>query len=170
MCLWLPQWSYIVVRLAKVTPCPYEYFSLRTTDTTMYYHDHPRHHDCLNHRLSSLILSVPALLHPECREHFRQSLSSWWHQSWISVCLHHFQYWSVSPFWKEEASVGVAGNAVISVKHILIESADLLEIRKKYFEEKSLYLLFRNVIPEICCCCCCCWEISVFYKIWSVLR
>ena len=37
---------------------------------------------------------------------------------------------------------------VIAVKHILIECADLLEIRKKYFEEKSLYSLFRNVIPE----------------------
>ena len=33
--------------------------------------------------------------------------------------------------------------------HILIECADLLEIRKKYFEEKPLYLLFRNAIPEI---------------------
>ena len=43
----------------------------------------------------------------------------------------------------------VACNAVITVKHILIESADLLEIRKKYFEERSLYSLFRNIIPEI---------------------
>ena len=50
---------------------------------------------------------------------------------------------------KEEAPVCVACNAVITVKHILIESADLLEIRKKYFEEISLYSLFRNVIPEI---------------------
>ena len=41
------------------------------------------------------------------------------------------------------------GNAVITVKHILIECAYLLEVRKKYFEEKSLYSLFRNVIPEI---------------------
>ena len=32
----------------------------------------------------------------------------------------------------------VACNAVITVTHILIEYADLLEIRKKYFEEKSL--------------------------------
>ena len=50
---------------------------------------------------------------------------------------------------KEEAPVCVACNAVITVKHILIECADLLEIRKKYFEERSLYSLFRNVIPEI---------------------
>ena len=28
-------------------------------------------------------------------------------------------------------------------------TADLLEIRKKYFEERSLYSLFQNVIPEI---------------------
>ena len=50
---------------------------------------------------------------------------------------------------KEEAPVCVACDAVITVKHILIECADLLEIRKKYFEENSLYSLFRNVIPEI---------------------
>ena len=50
---------------------------------------------------------------------------------------------------KEEAPVCVACNTVITVKHILIECADLLEIRKKYFEEKSLCSLFRNVIPEI---------------------
>ena len=50
---------------------------------------------------------------------------------------------------KKEAPVCVACNTVITVKHILIECADLLEIRKKYFEEKSLYSLFRNVIPEI---------------------
>ena len=33
----------------------------------------------------------------------------------------------------------------------MIECADLLEIRKKYFEEKSLDSLFRNVIPEDWC-------------------
>ena len=50
---------------------------------------------------------------------------------------------------KEEAPVCVAYNVVLTVKHILIECGDLLEIRKKNFEEKSLYSLFRNVIPEI---------------------
>ena len=50
---------------------------------------------------------------------------------------------------KEEAHVCVECNAVITVKHILNECADLLEIRQKYFEDKSLYSLFRNVIPEI---------------------
>ena len=50
---------------------------------------------------------------------------------------------------KEEAPVCVAFNAVITVKHVLIECADLLEIRNKYFEEKYLYSLFRNVIPEL---------------------
>ena len=70
---------------------------------------------------------------------------------------------------KEEAPVCVACNAVITVKHILIECADLLEIRKKkYFEEKSLYSLFRNVIPEIIFDFL--REIGVFYKILSVLR
>ena len=50
-----------------------------------------------------------------------------------------------------------------AVKHILIECADLLEIRKKYFEERSLYSLFRNVIPEIIVDLL--REIGVFYKI-----
>ena len=50
---------------------------------------------------------------------------------------------------KEQAPVCVARNVVLTVKHILIECADLLETRKKFFEEKSLYSLFRNVIPEI---------------------
>ena len=45
---------------------------------------------------------------------------------------------------KEEAPVCVACNTVITVKHNLIECADLFEIRKKYFEEKSLYSLFRT--------------------------
>ena len=64
---------------------------------------------------------------------------------------------------KEETPVCVACNAVIAVKHILIECADLLEIRKKYFEEKSLYSLFRNVIPEMILYFL--REIGVFYKI-----
>ena len=50
---------------------------------------------------------------------------------------------------KEEAPICVACNVVLTVKHILTECADLLETRKKYFEEKSLYSLFRNVIPEV---------------------
>ena len=64
---------------------------------------------------------------------------------------------------KEEAPFCVACNTVITVKHILIECADLLEIRKKYFEQKSLYSLFRNVIPEIIFDFL--REIGVFYKI-----
>ena len=34
------------------------------------------------------------------------------------------------------------------VKHILIECADLVEVRKNSFEESSLYSLFQNVNPE----------------------
>ena len=45
---------------------------------------------------------------------------------------------------KEEIPVCVACNAVISVEHILMECADLLEIRKKYFKERSLDSLFQN--------------------------
>ena len=63
---------------------------------------------------------------------------------------------------KEEAPVRVACN-VLTVKHILTECADLLEIRKKDFEEKSLYSLFRNVIPEVVFDFL--REIGVFYKI-----
>ena len=37
---------------------------------------------------------------------------------------------------------------IIIIKHVLVECADLVEVRKKYSEEKSLYLLFRNVNPE----------------------
>ena len=64
---------------------------------------------------------------------------------------------------KEEAPVCVACNVVLTVKRILIECADMLETRKKYFEEKSLYSLFRNVIPEVVFDFL--REIGVFYKI-----
>ena len=50
---------------------------------------------------------------------------------------------------REETPVCVACGAVITVKRILIEYVHLLEIRKKYFEERSLFSLFRNVTPEI---------------------
>ena len=64
---------------------------------------------------------------------------------------------------KEEAPVCVACNAVITIKHILTECADLLENRKKYFEERSLNSLFRNVILEISFDFL--RDIGVFYKI-----
>ena len=41
-----------------------------------------------------------------------------------------------------------ACNAGITIKHILIKCADFMELRKKYFEERSLYTLLRNVNPE----------------------
>ena len=50
---------------------------------------------------------------------------------------------------KGEPPVCVASNAAITDKHILIKCADLVEVRKKYFEEKSLDSLFRNVNPEV---------------------
>ena len=59
--------------------------------------------------------------------------------------------------------VCVACNVVLTVKPLLIECADLLEIRKKYFEEKSLYSLVRNVIPEVVFDFL--REIGVFYKV-----
>ena len=66
-------------------------------------------------------------------------------------------------FRKEEAPVCVAYNTVITVKHFLIDCADLLEIRKKNFEERSLYSLFRNIILEIIFDFL--REIGVFYEI-----
>ena len=80
----------------------------------------------------------------------------YWNTNWLTKIISR----------KEEAPVCAACNAVITVKHFLIECADLLEIRKKYFEEKSLYSLFRNVIPGIIFDFL--REIGVFYKIWSV--
>ena len=49
---------------------------------------------------------------------------------------------------KEELPVCVAFNTPITVKHILIECADLVEVRKKYLEKSSMYSLFRYVNPE----------------------
>ena len=72
-------------------------------------------------------------------------------------------YKSVFALRKEEASVCVACNTVLTIKHILIECDDLLEVRRKYFEQKSLYSLFRNVSPEIIFDFL--REIDVFYKI-----
>ena len=49
---------------------------------------------------------------------------------------------------KEESSICVACNIVIPVKNILIECAALVEVRNRYFEERSLHSLFRNVNRE----------------------
>ena len=47
---------------------------------------------------------------------------------------------------KKEKSLLVC---VITVKHILIKCADLVEVRRKnYIEERFLYSLFRNVNPD----------------------
>ena len=57
--------------------------------------------------------------------------------------------WRISFFCKkEEPPVCVACNSTITVKYILIECADLMVVRKKCFEERSLCSLFRNVNPE----------------------
>ena len=64
---------------------------------------------------------------------------------------------------REEAPACVACKAVITVKHILIECADLVKIRNKYFKERSLYSLFWNVTPEVIFAFL--REIGVFYKI-----
>ena len=79
------------------------------------------------------------------------SFSNTWKENTVLNRLHIGHSYLTHSFIlrKEEAAVCVARNAVITVKHILIECADLLEIRKKYFEERSLYSLFLNVIPEI---------------------
>ena len=48
---------------------------------------------------------------------------------------------------KEEPPVRVACN-VTTINYVLLEYADLVEVRKENFEEVSLYSLFRNVNPE----------------------
>ena len=44
--------------------------------------------------------------------------------------------------------VFVACNTTITIKHILIECAVLVEVRKEYFEERSLFILFPVADPE----------------------
>ena len=51
-------------------------------------------------------------------------------------------------FFKEKPTVCAAFDNITTILHILIECADLVEVRKKYFEEKSVYLLFQNADPE----------------------
>ena len=63
----------------------------------------------------------------------------------------------------EVVPVCVACNAINTVKHILVGCADFAEIRKKYFEKRYLYSLFRNVVSEITFDFL--REIDVFYKI-----
>ena len=50
----------------------------------------------------------------------------------------------------------------------MIKCSDLVEIRKKCFEERSLYSPFRNVDPEVIFDFL--REIGVFYKIRSVVK
>ena len=53
-------------------------------------------------------------------------------------------------------------------KHILIEYADLLEVRKKYFEDRAVYSPFWNVNPEKMFDYL--KETGMFYKVWGVLK
>ena len=51
---------------------------------------------------------------------------------------------------KEEAPVCVAFNVVITVKHILIECSDLVEMRERNILRRDLCIhFFWNVIPEV---------------------
>ena len=50
---------------------------------------------------------------------------------------------------KQQDPVCVMCNTVLTIKHILSECAELLEVRKQYFEQKSLYSFFRNLSPDI---------------------
>ena len=60
---------------------------------------------------------------------------------------------------KEEAPVCVACNTVLTVKHIMIECADLLEVRNKYFEQKSFVFTLSEIIFDFL------RAIGVFYEI-----
>ena len=69
---------------------------------------------------------------------------------------------------KEEPPVCVACNTTITVKHTLTECVDLVEVRKKYFDERSLYSLFPNVNPEKIFDYV--KEIGMFYKVLGILK
>ena len=45
---------------------------------------------------------------------------------------------------KVKSPVCVVCGTIITIKHILIERADLVKVRKKYFEKRFLYSLFRK--------------------------
>ena len=60
----------------------------------------------------------------------------------------HFYFMHSFLLKKEEPHVCTACNTTITVKHTLIEGVDLVGVRKKYFQKRSLDLLFQNVNPE----------------------
>ena len=64
---------------------------------------------------------------------------------------------------KEPPAVCVTCNTLITIKHILIECADSVEVRKKYFEERSFCSLFKNVNLENIADCL--RETGMFYRI-----
>ena len=49
---------------------------------------------------------------------------------------------------KGQASVCLTSDTVITIKLILIECADLAEVRKNYYQKIYVFTFFRNVIPE----------------------
>ena len=110
----------------------------------------------------------------------RRFKSSAWNPRWhttsrdegVTGC-----YWSAAKHWELYiVQVGVCFPDGVSSIYAFRwswssrrrECADLMKIWKKYFEEKSLYSLFRNVIPEVVLDFL--RVIGVFYRIWSVLR
>ena len=56
--------------------------------------------------------------------------------------------WYLLHFEKQNSLLFVLCNTTTTVKHIFIECADLVEVRKKDSEVWSLYLLYWNVNPE----------------------
>ena len=75
--------------------------------------------------------------------------------------------WRISFFWKkEEPPVCVAGDAVITVNHVLIECVDLVEVRKKIFR-RDLFIHLECEPGEI-------FDylevIGMFYKVGSMLK
>ena len=52
--------------------------------------------------------------------------------------------WLPSTYIKCGRNIGIG----LTIKYILTEYGAFVEVRQKYFEETSLYLLFRNVNPE----------------------
>ena len=95
-------------------------------------------------KLHEILLKSSDILFSFCKT--RKEDSSKWtaYCSLLFDAFHHFG----KKKGEEEPSVCIARNTIITNKHILIESADLVEIRKNKIHERSSGVRFWNVNPD----------------------
>ena len=89
----------------------------------------------VSNKLHDILPKLSDRLLPFCYTRKEDTVLNW------SFHIGHFYFTYSFLLKKEEPPVCVACNAAITVKHILIECADLVEVRKKYLEARSLYSL-----------------------------